>query len=149
MGRGVREWASIDNSKRPDFHPESLIISTRAGRNLADPLTYRHPYDSMRRYAQLLALRHDSSRTRHAYYRASRFFGFCHPSARNTRERIAFHCGSPLFPPATDPSPPATPLCPCCRQPMRRALTLLPLYCLRPACFPSALVAKATADKPP
>lgn len=37
-----------------------------------DPLDYTHPYDSMRRFAELLALRHDSPRTRHSYYRAMR-----------------------------------------------------------------------------
>jgi len=52
--------------------PPNAIINTRAGRNLPDPLTYNHPYDSMRRYAELLALRHDSQSTRHSYYRAMR-----------------------------------------------------------------------------
>lgn len=47
-------------------------INTRAGQRHRDPLGYRHPYDSMRRYAELLALRHDSARTRHSYYRAMR-----------------------------------------------------------------------------
>lgn len=47
-------------------------INTRAGQRYGDPLGYRHPYDSMRRYAELLALRHDSPRTRHSYYRAMR-----------------------------------------------------------------------------
>ncbi len=47
-------------------------INTRAGQRHRDPLVYRHPYDSMRRYAELLALRHDSARTRHSYYRAMR-----------------------------------------------------------------------------
>lgn len=47
-------------------------INTRAGQRHRDPLGYRHPYDSMRRYAQLLALRHDSAWTRHSYYRAMR-----------------------------------------------------------------------------
>ena len=47
-------------------------INTRAGVRQCDPLYYRHPYDSMRRYAELLAVRHDSPRTRHSYYRAMR-----------------------------------------------------------------------------
>lgn len=47
-------------------------INTRAGVRYCDPLGYQHPYESMRRYAELLALRHDSSRTRHSYYRAMR-----------------------------------------------------------------------------
>ena len=72
---------------------------------------------------------------------ATRYFGFCHPSARNTRERIAFHCGGQLFAPAAEVPPPVTPLCPCCHKPMRRSAPLFPLYSLRFACSPS--VAKA------
>jgi integrase/recombinase XerD len=61
----------MDNTKRPQHHnPNTLNI--RAGKRLRDPLDYHHPYDSMRRYAELLALRHDSTRTRHSYYRAMR-----------------------------------------------------------------------------
>jgi site-specific recombinase XerD len=52
--------------------PATSTITTRADRCHRDPLDYNHPYDSMRRYAELLALRHDSLRTRHAYYRAMR-----------------------------------------------------------------------------
>ena len=44
----------------------------KAGARYADPLDYTHPYDSMRRFAQLLALRYDTARTRHSYYRALR-----------------------------------------------------------------------------
>jgi len=51
---------------------QSKIITTRAGQRHRDPLDYKHPYDSMRRYADLLALRHDCPRTRHSYYRAMR-----------------------------------------------------------------------------
>ena len=48
----------MDNTKRPQHHnPNTLNI--RAGKRLRDPLDYHHPYDSMRRYAELLALRHD------------------------------------------------------------------------------------------
>lgn len=61
----------MDNTKRPQHHnPNTLNI--RAGKRLRDPLDYHHPYDSMGRYAELLALRHDSTRTRHSYYRAMR-----------------------------------------------------------------------------
>ena len=48
------------------------IFTTRAGPRHRDPLDYEHPYDSMRRYAELLALKHDCARTRHSYYRAMR-----------------------------------------------------------------------------
>jgi site-specific recombinase XerD len=61
----------MDNLKGPQPDTSSLI-NTRAGRNLRDPLDYSHPYGSMRQFAQLLALRHDSTRTRHSYYRAMR-----------------------------------------------------------------------------
>lgn len=54
--------------------------------------------------------------------RAIRRFGFCHPAARRTRERIAFHTGRPLLAgpiEQTIAAPAATaPLCPCCQQPM-------------------------------
>ena len=52
----------MDNTKGPQHHdPNTLNI--RAGKRLRDPLDYHHPYDSMRRYAELLALCHDSTRT--------------------------------------------------------------------------------------
>jgi site-specific recombinase XerD len=49
-----------------------ITLNARAGQRGRDPLDYTHPYESMRRYAELLALRHDSARTRHSYYRAMR-----------------------------------------------------------------------------
>ena len=45
------------------------VEGPRAGARYRDPLDYTHPYDSMRRFAQLLALRFDMVRTRHSYYR--------------------------------------------------------------------------------
>lgn len=62
----------MDNSKDPQQNHRHSTLNTRAGRRERDPLLYAHPYDSMRRYAELLALRHDSARTRHSYYRAMR-----------------------------------------------------------------------------
>ena len=45
-------------------------IRPQVGRSHRDPLDYdHHPYPSMKRFAELLALRHDSPRTRHCYYR--------------------------------------------------------------------------------
>ena len=38
-------------------------------RDYPDPLTYDHPYLCMKQFAELLALRYDCLRTRHAYYR--------------------------------------------------------------------------------
>ena len=64
----------MNNTKSPQHskHTTTSTINTRAGRQHRDPLDYNHPYDSMRRYAELLALRHDCGRTRHSYYRAMR-----------------------------------------------------------------------------
>lgn len=62
----------------------STIIRPRAGNRYRNPLDYDHPYPSMRRFAELLNLRHDANRTRHAYYRDMRLihehFG-CDPEA--------------------------------------------------------------------
>ncbi len=45
-------------------------LRPKAGRNRKDPLDYpSHPYPSMRRFAEFLALAYDISETRHAYYR--------------------------------------------------------------------------------
>ncbi len=38
-------------------------------REFANPVDYKHPYVSMAQFADLLALRYDANRTRHAYYR--------------------------------------------------------------------------------
>jgi hypothetical protein len=50
----------MNNAKDPQ-HRNSIkaTINTRVGLRGRDPLQYNHPYDSMRRYAELLALRHD------------------------------------------------------------------------------------------
>ena len=45
----------MDNTRRPNPSHENTIINTRAGRNLTDPLDYRHPYDSMRRYPKFVS----------------------------------------------------------------------------------------------
>jgi len=51
----------------------AVIARPKAGARYADPLDYpQHPYDSMKRFAQLLALRYDMVRTRHSYYRSLR-----------------------------------------------------------------------------
>ena len=41
-------------------------------RDYVNPVDYRHPYESMDRFAKALALRYDANRTRHAYYRQLR-----------------------------------------------------------------------------
>ena len=71
----LRRWEAMFNSKTAGASPSTAVpttFTTCADRSHRDPLGYRHPYDSMRRYAELLALRHDCLRTRHAYYRAMR-----------------------------------------------------------------------------
>jgi hypothetical protein len=67
--------------------------------------------------------------------RAIRHYGYCHPAARPTRERVALHTGRPLFigpePPQSSPqesASPGVPTCPCCRKEMIRVLTLAPSY---------------------
>ncbi len=62
----------MDNQNDQRHTHNQATLNTRAGQRHRDPLVYTHPYDSMRRYAELLALRHDSARTRHSYYRAMR-----------------------------------------------------------------------------
>jgi integrase/recombinase XerD len=47
-------------------------IITTSARPYANPLDYRHPYHSMARFAQFLALHYDANRTCHAYYRQLR-----------------------------------------------------------------------------
>jgi integrase/recombinase XerD len=42
------------------------------GREYVNPVDYQHPFDSMARLANALALRYDANRTRHAYYRQLR-----------------------------------------------------------------------------
>ncbi|MBP7951802.1 MAG: phage integrase N-terminal SAM-like domain-containing protein [Verrucomicrobiales bacterium] len=57
------------------------------GRAQRDPLDYdSHPYPSMRHFAEFLALRFDTPRTRHSYYRQMRLvheFCQCDPAAIN------------------------------------------------------------------
>ena len=63
--------------------------------------------------------------------RAVRYFGFCHPAAKAKRERIAFHTGRPLLigPALVDPEkPPHVVSCPCCGEPMKKLLRLLPAW---------------------
>jgi hypothetical protein len=59
------------NQFNPSFTGSNPIIRTSA-REYANPVDYSHPYESMARFAALLALRYDANRTRHAYYRQLR-----------------------------------------------------------------------------
>lgn len=49
----------------PSLPPEMRT----SGREYVNPVDYQHPYESMAQFADLLALRYDANRTRHAYYR--------------------------------------------------------------------------------
>ena len=63
--------------------------------------------------------------------RAVRHFGFCHPAAREKRERIAFQTGRPLLIGAPARAPEKAPrvaACPCCGGEMRPFLRLLPAW---------------------
>ncbi len=64
--------------------------------------------------------------------RAVRYYGYCHPAAKAKRERIAFHTGRPLLIGAaeviTPPKPPHSVACPCCGEPMKKLLRLLPAW---------------------
>lgn len=50
--------------------PPSVVHTIRTvSREHTNPLEYDHPFESMTRYAEFLALHYDANRTRHAYYR--------------------------------------------------------------------------------
>jgi site-specific recombinase XerD len=64
---------TINNT--PDSKPwttKSLAAIRTTNRDYANPVDYQHPYQSMARYADFLALHYDANRTRHAYYRQVR-----------------------------------------------------------------------------
>lgn len=52
--------------------PGDVPTARTTAREFVNPLDYQHPFDSMARLAQTLALRYDANRTRHAYYRQVR-----------------------------------------------------------------------------
>lgn len=63
--------------------------------------------------------------------RAIRYYGFCHPAAKEKRERVAFHTGRPLLvgpfrPPSPKPAAPYT--CPCCGGPMTPVTRIPPAW---------------------
>ncbi len=62
--------AMKQTTKTTASHQARNTQRPRAGRTLRDPLDYEHhPYPSMKRFAEFLALRYDTPRTRHSYYR--------------------------------------------------------------------------------
>ncbi len=63
--------------------------------------------------------------------RAVRYFGFCHPASKIKRERIAFHTGRILYIGAAvvaSAKPPHVVACPCCGEPMKKWLKILPAW---------------------
>ena len=52
--------------------PQSLATVRTTARDFANPVDYQHPYPSMARFADHLALSYDANRTRHSYYRQLR-----------------------------------------------------------------------------
>jgi hypothetical protein len=73
--------------------------------------------------------------------RSIRHFGFCHPTAKRTRQRIAFLSGrilliGPQKPAATTRQALGVPLCPCCHQPMIPVQFLPPAWSRAPPTLP-------------
>ena len=62
------------SAKPGDYEPKASVpIAVRTtGREYVNPIDYQHPYESMSSFSELLALRYDANRTRHAYYRQLR-----------------------------------------------------------------------------
>lgn len=76
--------AAASASPTPHRAPTDSPVFRTSARDYANPVDYRHPYESMACFAQTLALRYDANRTRHAYYRQLRLlhehFG-CDPAS--------------------------------------------------------------------
>ena len=56
----------------PPLPPPQTATFRTTARDFVNPVDYEHPFDSMARFAQSLALRYDAVRTCHAYYRQLR-----------------------------------------------------------------------------
>ena len=66
--RALRRTQTADSTQPAvSTSPASTVRTTP--QDFANPVDYQHPYESMGRFAQALALRYDANRTRHAYYR--------------------------------------------------------------------------------
>ena len=69
--KALRRSQTADSA--PTSEPPSAASTIRTTpRDFANPVDYQHPYESMGRFAQTLALRYDANRTRHSYYRQLR-----------------------------------------------------------------------------
>src|SRR4029453_13432932 len=69
--KALRSAKTPDAAGTPTPPPTASTIRT-TGREYVNPVDYQHPFDSMARFANALALRYDANRTRHAYYRQVR-----------------------------------------------------------------------------
>src|SRR6185503_11785003 len=69
--KALRSSKTPEAAGTPTPPPTASTIRT-TGREYVNPVDYQHPFDSMARLAQALALRYDANRTRHAYYRQLR-----------------------------------------------------------------------------
>ena len=69
--RALKRARSQDSPETPTPPPAVPTIRTTP-REYVNPVDYKHPYDSMDRFAKALALRYDANRTCHAYYRQLR-----------------------------------------------------------------------------
>ncbi len=65
-----KDKQSEKKPQTPKARKPGKPVRPKPGRAQRDPLDYEHhPYPSMKRFAELLALRYDAPRTRHSYYR--------------------------------------------------------------------------------
>src|SRR6185436_17226546 len=69
--KALRSSKTPEAAGTPTPPPTASTIRT-TGREYVNPVDYQHPFNSMARLAQALALRYDANRTRHAYYRQLR-----------------------------------------------------------------------------
>lgn len=82
--------------------------------------------------------------------RSIRQYGYCHPAAKKSRERIAFHTGCPLFIADREATKgdvlqsESHPLCPCCKKEMKLRFRLLPAWQL--ACHPPPILPRSRAS---
>lgn len=67
-----RSGAQNPAATQPLTSPPDISTFRTTSRDFVNPVDYQHPFDSMARFAQTLALRYDANRTRHAYYRQVR-----------------------------------------------------------------------------
>jgi len=64
--------AHIQTQNPGPWTPQSLASIRTTARDYANPVDYQHPYPSLARFAEHLALSYDANRTRHSYYRQLR-----------------------------------------------------------------------------